>query len=319
MSTPEGHVEKLSLHAAWKALPRALVQHLEKGLLVSPASKAELKAAWTQRHAVYKHSSNPVRTIAQIDDVRDLSEIPQAEMEEVIRRVRRYPPYDTLKSELKAVRISRLVTPQLSVNLQRGIQLVPTAGAMTERQKFDIAFLPKRKPLKIDRTREPLGPWSTSEHFSIEDADVRVHLPPQMRALPLSLEDPQSDEAEALCFFVGRGTPFVAVHAIPTSTTTTRFVITNGIHRTYRWALRGEEWVPAVFVQGAGGPPTGQVADTTWGVLANPTTHMPLLGDFLRDDIAMRLTYRREVNRMTLKWEYEAHPDPLLESTDLDG
>jgi hypothetical protein len=108
------------------------------------------------------------------------------------------------------------------------------------------------------------------------------------------------------------------VNAIPIGGGQARFVISNGIHRAYRWALRGEEWIPALFVQGPGGRPDGQLADFTWELMGNPTAQVPLLTDFLRDDLTMVLRYREETNQMSLKWDYESRLAPALDPADID-
>jgi hypothetical protein len=311
-------VRKLSLHAVNKTVPKVLADHQRQGLLVSPATPAELKDLWSPRHASYKHSSNPERTVAQQDDLRDVEGIPETEQEAVLTRVRCYPPYDKQPLSIRLIRLARLVTPQLTIYSQRLHEEPATHGPLSDRSKFEMAFPPNGGTIEVQHARDRKGLWAGAEHFSITDPDVRIYLPPQIRTLKVSQSDPASDAAQALCFFIAKGSPFIAVNAVSIGDSRARFVVANGIHRLYRLAYLGEEWAPVVFVEAPGGRPDDQIADFTWGLLANPKAQVPLLVDFLRPEVTMDLEYRPEVNRMTLNWQCEQHPDPAVKIEDLE-
>ena len=142
--------------------------------------------------------------------------------------------------------------------------------------------------------------------FTSYDEDVRPH-EAVFRDLKLEERDDASPTLPSLCIPVGGGLPLVCGHRIQLAPGLERIVITNGIHRAYRIARAGSEWIPMALctVNPIELPP--QLVELPSQLVVNPGANPPMLTDFLNEDVAMPIDYHPVLKVVRINWNLEQY------------
>jgi hypothetical protein len=132
----------------------------------------------------------------------------------MVERIRLCPPHDSHPTTILDVRISKLVTPQLSVNIARAEKRANVKPKMTKDELFDLAFQSSGESDPINRQILGLGQFNGAVLFTSYDEDIRLHHPPEYRRLLKSEKDKGSPSLENVCFPVGGGYPFATAFKV---------------------------------------------------------------------------------------------------------
>jgi len=132
-------VSKISLYCI---LPQqGLLSQFDAGLIAKP-SREELLAFWRKASRAYGESGGPISSFASNEDVLQLEGVNDSKKSATLERVKLYPPHDSHATEIYNVKISKLVTPQLTINLERADKRASLKHGMTNDELFDLAFEP---------------------------------------------------------------------------------------------------------------------------------------------------------------------------------
>ncbi|MGB6464191.1 MAG: hypothetical protein WBF38_08225, partial [Nitrosotalea sp.] len=226
-----------------------------------------------------------------------------------IERLSKYPVYPTHNVGIYNVNIKKLITPQLTINLNRANARANIRKDMTTDELFDVSFdLAANRP---DITRQILGLTQTggSIQFTSYDEDIRVHNPPQFVNLPIIANDPLGQSLESASFLIGGGYPFAAAYRVATSPTTAILILANGIHRVYGMGKAGYDNVPLAVCDFNQMEIPDPFVDMPKQILFGPNP--PMLVDFLNQDVAMPLEYYTQLKTLRLSWNAENYTTVL--------
>lgn len=298
-------VPKLALYSA--VPPQPLMSQFDAGFIASPSERTELQRLWEDSSRAYSQLPGAQRSYLAPDDVRGLVGIDPVDLNKAVERSRLYPPFDSHHPEIVAVRIAKIVTPQLTVNLPRARRRVKVAGTATDADLFRVAFSPSGTPEPINRQVLGMAPnQGGATIFTSYDEDVRPHNP-VYRDLMLEERDETSQLLPSFCIPVGGGIPFISGHRIPIAPGVERIVITNGIHRAFSLAQAGCEWLPLALCTVAPLELPPQLVELPNQLIANPGLNPPLVTDYLNDAVAMRLDYHAVLKVVRINWAVEQY------------
>jgi len=297
-------VKKLTL---FSVLPvQAILNEFESGFVSEPKGKEHLQSLWEKASKAYAASGPSTRSYATPDDIHPLEGV-----EGYTRRARFYPPYDSHPFSIASVRISRLVTPQITVNVSRAEKRGNVRKGMTEAELFELAFELKGEPESITRQVVGMGGNGGSVLFTSYDEDIRLHHPPLYRQIRINESDSRSPTFESVCMPVGGGSPFAAAIRIQISPGVFRLVLSNGIHRCYSLARAGYEWCPLIVVDLAPLEFPDPFVNMPKSLLLDPAANPPLITDFLNSSVTIPLDYHKVLKTVRLNWNFEQYATVL--------
>lgn len=299
------NVRKLTLYSV---LPQqGLLSQLDGGFIAEPSDREELRNRWERASASYAQCGPSTRSFLSPDDCRALEGVEPARVDKLLQRVRTYAPYDTHATGLYSVRISKLVTPQLVINLDRADRRADVRPGMTPAELFELASEPRGQPETIVRQILGMAPNGGAVIFTSYDEDIRLHHPPLYRTIPMNEKDDRSAAFESVCLPVGGGLPFASAFRIQCASNAHRLILNNGIHRVYRVACAGYEWCPLLVTDLIPLELPEQFVDLPRDILLSPNQNPPLITDFLNNDMVIPLDYHRVLKTIRLNWNFEQY------------
>src|SRR6267143_969145 len=116
-STTAPKKNKLTL---FSVLPQPiLLSQLDGGFIAEPKDRSSLQEIWKKANHAYGEIGVASRSFADPDDTQKIADTASGRITNTLKRVRLYAPYDSLPTEILNDRISKLVTPQISVTPSR--------------------------------------------------------------------------------------------------------------------------------------------------------------------------------------------------------
>ena len=298
---------KTSKLTLFSALPPAgLLTQFDAGFIAEPSERDALLALWQKANGSFNRFS-PLRAIATKEDVEQLQEVEERIARLMLSRAKSYPPYDSHSTGIYNVRISKLVTPQVTLNIQRAHDRFPVVSGMKEAELFDLSFRGSVSSTPI--TRQILGVAGNGGAllFTSYDEDVRLHHPPQYRRIPINDKDRDSPTFESVCFPVGGGLPFASAYRIQISEGNIRLVLNNGIHRVFRLAESGYQWCPMLVCDLVPLELPDPFVDLPRDVLLGSNSIPPMVSDFLNSEVVIPLRYHALLKTIRLNWNFEQY------------
>lgn len=285
-----------------------LISNFEAGNIAKPSNKSELQILWKKADQEYQKLDGS-RTNLTSDDVKTLQLSNNDKIIKMENRLKKYPPYDIYPFGIYDVKISKLITPQLTVNLNRAEKRTKLKENMSMDDLFDLMFDVSQNKPEIIRQVLGLTDKSGLIQFTSYDEDIRVHIPPHYVDLPVNTQDSDSLNLETTSFLVGGGYSFANAYKINVGHNNTKLILSNGIHRVYRLAIAGYERVPL------------PVIDITPKELPNPFVDFkhdtlmgkspPLLIDFLNKNVIIPLEYFTQLKTLRFSWNIESYTTVL--------
>jgi hypothetical protein len=301
-------VSKLALYPALP--PQPLMSQFDAGFIASPSDRGALQRDWERASRAYNRAPNPSRSYLEPDDIRHLEGVNPSDLSRTLERVRLYPPFDSHPTSLVAVRVAKLVTPQLTVSLPRARRRAEILGHASDAELFDVSFAPSGAPEPINHQILGQAPNQGATMFTSYDEDVRPH-PPMFRDLRLEERDPLSQVLPSLSIPVGGGIPFIMGYRIELSQGLERVILANGVHRAFRVAEAGCEWLPLALCALAPLELPPQIVELPNQMIASPMANPPLLTDFLDPDVALHLEYHPVMKVVRVIWQVEQYATVL--------
>ena len=295
-------VPKLALYSA--VPPQPLLSQFDAGFIAAPSDRAELQRSWDRASRAYQGLEGPERSFVDPTDTRQLIGVDGDAVEGILARTRLYPPFDSHPPQLVAVRLSKLVTPQLTVSLPRANRRVEIASGATDRELLEISTSPSSMAEPVHHQVLGQLPNQGAVIFTSYDEDVRPHVP-VFRNMELEPRDASSQVLPTFCIPVGGGIPFVSGQRVSVMPGVDRIVITNGIHRAFSIARAGCDWIPMVVCNVSPVEMPPQIVELPNQLILNPGANPPLLTDFLNDEVAMQLEYYPVLKVVRLNWAAE--------------
>ena len=254
----------------------------------------------------YLSIGHPSRSFINPEDIRPIENVDKPKIENALSKIKLYAPYDSHPTNIYSVRISKLVTPQLVINLSRAQKRSNLRKDMSANELFDLSFESAGHPETITRQTLGIGPNGGALLFTSYDEDIRLYHPPQYRKIPINEKDPHSPTFESVNIPVGGGLPFVAAFRVQTGFGT-RLILNNGMHRLYKLAEAGYEWCPSVVSDLVPLEFPDPFVDTPRGIILDPNSNPPLITDFLNKDIVIPLKYFSVLKTIRLNWNFEQY------------
>lgn len=301
-------VKKLSLHAA---LPQqVLIAQLENGLIAEPADQQALLAAWVRASTAYANCGPPSRSFITARDLRPLKGVAARRPSATLKRIRTYPPFDTHVTDLYDVPVSKLVTPQITLNVaraaSRSVKGRPNASTI-----FRLAFEDSGPPSPINRQVLGMQQNAASVLFTSFDEDVRLHHPPVYQDVPLNKRDPASQLLQAICLLIGGGPSFITAFRVTLESGDIRLVVTNGIHRLHSLAKAGVTRVPIAICDLQSLEIPDPLIELPKQFVCDARLNPPLITDFLNPQVVIELDYFKLLKTVRLNWNFEQYATVL--------
>jgi hypothetical protein len=302
-------VDKLTLFSTFPA--QAILSSLDSGFIAEPADKNALFNLWQKANDAYARIGLSSRSFAGPEDIQPIAKVDQQKIEKTLNRLKLYQPFDSHPTKICNVRISKLVTPQIIVDVPRAEKRSHIKEKMSPDELFDLSFEPGGDSEPITRQILGLNPNGGALLFTSYNEDIRLHHPPQYRKIPINEKDPRSLSFECVCMPVGGGTPFASALRVSISPGITRLVLSNGIHRLYKLAQAGYEWCPLVVTDLHPLEIQDPFVDMPKSMLFDPNSNPPLLIDFLNKDVVIPLKYFKVLKTVRLNWNIEQYATVL--------
>ena len=229
----------------------------------------------------------------------------------MLGRLKLYPPFDSHLTDIYNVNISKLTTPQISINVARAASRANIAAGMTTDQLFDVAFNSAGQLSPITRQVLNIGQNGGSLLFTSYDEDVRLHHPPTFLHIPVNANDPQGPILESAGFPVGGGIPFAFALRIKVDASNTRLILANAIHRMYRLASVGYNYCPLAVCDMLPSELPTQFVDLARDMLLSPTQNPPLITDYTSSNVVIGLDCFLVLRTVRLNWQFEAYSTVL--------
>lgn len=307
-SPSQNVVEKLSLHGILPA--HNILSQFDAGLITAPSTKGDLLKAWTASSTAYAARLAAEGNL-QSGDVSPMPTSLAAKTTALLGQIRNYPPFDSHKTELAQVMVSRLVTPQLTVTLPRLQQRAPIGQATTQDELFRVMFEVGSSPQPVFRQTLGLAPNGGALLYTSYDEDVRLHHPPFFRRLPINDADPASPSHEAICLPVGGGLPFAYAFRVQVGPGIQRVILANGIHRVAAAAIAGIRSVPLILTDFAALEVPDPFVETPKQLLLDPNVRPPMIEDFADSGLTMQLKFFRMLKTVRFNWTFENYVVPV--------
>jgi hypothetical protein len=289
----------------------ALQSHLKSNLIAYPTNQNELRNLWEKTNNAYQHIGSASRSFLTSEDIKPVDKNSKEKYDKLLSRIKQYSTYSAYPTNIYNVRISKLVTPQLVINLSRANRWTNVRKNMKPDELCDLLFQPPNYLEKI--TCQTLGEGNSSGSllFTSYNEDTRLYHPPQFRTIPVNENDPQSPNFQSVCILIGGGLPFASAYRVQIGDGITRLILNNGIHRIYKLAERGVEWCPIVISDVTYHEIPETFVGTPRSILLNPKLNPALILDFLNKDVVIPLKYYRILKTIRLNWNYEQYETVL--------
>ncbi len=298
-------VPKLSLFGFLPA--QALLSQFDAGLIASPKSKEDLLKAWEASHEGISRLGPSGRSFVTPADIRDIDSNEGNPVKTLSLRLKTYSPFDSHQTAISLVRVNKLVTPQLMVNLHRLQRRALIAKDSTLENLLEISFEPGKNPEPVIRQTIGMGPNGGALMFTSYDEDIRLHQPPLFRNLNLSEKDDRSATLESICFPVGGGLPFAYAFKVEIHPGIFRLVLANGIHRVASAAMAGLEFMPMALCDLTPMELPDQFVDAPKAMLLDPNFNAPIISDFANEQVAIKLSHYRQLRTVRFNWNFEQY------------
>ncbi|MCI4372893.1 MAG: hypothetical protein L3K02_04550, partial [Thermoplasmata archaeon] len=226
---------------------------------------------------------------------------------QLIRQASNYPPFDSHPISAFVVPIEKLVTPQLTVNLERIRRRGTVSDDASTADLVRYMFHSSAGPPEISRQVLGFAPNGGALLITKYDEDVRLHQPPMLRSQPINDQDPAALNLETICFPVGGGTPFPYAMRVPVAPGITRLVLANGIHRTAAAALAGVRKIPLLVCDFQPLEFPDPFVETPRPMLLDPTSNAPTITDFANPSVAIELQYFQQLRTVRFNWNFESY------------
>ncbi|MCW4030620.1 MAG: hypothetical protein NWE92_13365 [Candidatus Bathyarchaeota archaeon] len=288
----------------------ALQNQLKLNLIADPSSENALKDLWNTANKEYQHIGPPSRSFITAQDIQPIDDDYSQKYETLLSRVKKYNTYPE-KTSIYNVRISKLVSPQLIINLSRANRWTNIKKNIKPDELYELMFQPPIDSNSI--TCQILGTGSSNGAmlFTSHDEDTRIYHPPQNRNIPFNANDPQSRNFQSVCLLIGGGLPFASAYRVQLGENITRIILNNGIHRVYKLAEKGVEWCPLIVSDISPYEIPETFVGTPRTILLNPKLNPALITDFLNKDITIPLKYHRVLKTIRLNWNFEQYETVL--------
>ncbi len=306
-STTAPKIDKLTL---FSVLPQPiLLSQLDGGFIAEPKDRAALQETWKKANHAYSETGVASRSFVNPDDTQKIDETATGRIANALKRIRLYPPYDSHPTEILNVRISKLVTPQISITPSRAQRRADVKQKMTIDELLTMMFESKGEPEPITRQILGIAPNAGALIFTSYDEDIRLHNPPQFRRIPINERDSRSPSLESVCHPIGGGLPYASAYRIPVvlGGAINRLVLSNGIHRVYALAKANYEWCPLAVCDLSPIEIPEQFVDLPREILLNPNQNPPLITDFLNDRVTIELSMHTVLKTIRLNWNTEQY------------
>jgi hypothetical protein len=288
-----------------------LLSNFDSGFIAEPADKNTLCELWQKANEAYTRIGPSARSFIEDADIQTISDVPQQKIDKILKRVKLYQPFDSHPTNIYSVRISKLVTPQITLNISRAEKRTHLKKEkMSLDELFDLSFEPAGKTEAITRQILGLNPNGGALLFTSYDEDIRLYHPPQYRQLPINEKDPYSLSFECVCMPVGGGLTFASAYRVSIAGIP-RLILNNGIHRMYKLAEAGYEWCPIVVADLNPLELPDTFVDMPKAILLDPNQNPPLLTDFLNKNVVIPLKYFTVLKTVRLNWNFEQYPTVL--------
>jgi hypothetical protein len=308
MSLPPS-ISKITL---FSVLPvQTLFFNLDLGVIADPTDRVVLHSLWEKANKAYASIGPESRSYATSEDLRPIEKVAKSRIESLLNRIKLYSTYDSHPTYIYNVRISKLVTPQLIINLPRAQRRSNIKKDMTPDELFDLSFESTGISETITRQTLAMGPTSGAILFNSYDEDMRFYNPPQYRKIPINEKDPDSPTFQSVCIPVGGGYPFASAYRVQIGEGITRLILNNGIHRVYKLAEAGHEWCPLVVSDLAPMEVPDPFVGTPKHILLDPNSNPPLITDFLNKEVVIPLKYYRVLKTVRFNWNFEQYETVL--------
>lgn len=285
--------------------PQSILAQFDAGFIAEPSSKEKVLGLWQNANKAYKSVGTPSRSCLRPGDIRTVPDT--SDTNEFLSRVKKYPPFDSHNSGIYEVRLSRLVTPQVVINIQRANERMDVAKENLDGDSLNkIMFASKGSNRGINRQILAIVPNGGALLFTTYDEDVRIHHPPQYRVIGINEKDPSSPAYENVCFPVGGSTPFASAFRVINGAAT-RLILNNGIHRAYKLAEMGYEWMPIIVTDLLPIELQDPFVDLPKSLLLDPNENPPLITDFLNSNIVIPLLFYQVLKTVRLNWNVEQY------------
>ncbi len=298
------HVSKLTLYSV---LPQqALQSQLESGFIAEPNDKKELQAIWKSAKSAYNNSGPPSRSFITDDDIKQIDGFKDL-IDSTLKQAQNYSPYDSHVTNIYNVRISKLITPQISITAARAEKRALIKPRMTTQELFNMSFKSGGQMESITRQILGLSKGGGAILFTSYNEDIRLHHPPTYHKIPIEEKDSESPSLENVCFAIGGGLPFAVAYRVQIAPNTSRLILGNGIHRVYKLAKEGYEWCPLLVCDLIPLEISEPFVDLPKSILLDPNSNPPLITDFLNKDVVISLNYFTQLKSIRLNWNTEQY------------
>jgi hypothetical protein len=301
-------VEKLSLHGILPA--QNILSQFDAGLITDPSTKADLLKAWTAANTAYSAKLASDANL-QTGDVSSMPASLATKTSALLGQLRNYPPFDSHKTEIAQVRVSKLLTPQLTVTVPRLRQRAPISRSTSLDELVKVMFEVGKSPQPVFRQTLGLAQNGGALLYTSYDEDVRLHHPPFFRQLSINEADPASPSHEAICIPVGGGLPFAYAFKVQSGPGVQRLVLANGIHRLTAAALAGLNTIPLILTEFTPLEVPDPFVETPKQLLLDPNVRPPMIGDFADPNLTMRLKFFRMLKTVRFNWNFENYVVPV--------
>jgi len=283
------------------------LSQLDSGFVAEPSDKGEALMLWKEANQAYNSHGSPVRSLLTPDDIREVKDVDPEQVEKVLNQAKLYPPHDSHPTNIYNVRISKLVTPQISVNVSRAEKRAALHPGMSTSELFPVMFESAGRPDPITRQALGMAQNTGTLLFTSYDEDIRLHHPPQYRQLPVNEKDSKSPTFENVCIAIGGGLSLASAFKIQIAPGKTRLILSNGIHRVYRLAEAGYDWCPLVVSDLVPLEIPDQFVELPKDMLLEEASNPPLITDFLKEDFVIPLDYFTLLRTIQLNWSFSQY------------
>jgi hypothetical protein len=298
-------VDKLTLFSAVDF--SAIQAHLKQNLIAEPTNEKVLRDLWEKANKVYQNIGPSTRSFVTSEDLKPIEDELKPKYEKLLSRISTYSAFSTHPTNIQYVRITKLVTPQLIINLQRANRWTNIRKNMKPDELYNLLFQPPQSSENLTCQTLNMGNANGSLLFTSYNEDMRLYHPPQHRTVPLNENDPQSINFKSICLLIGGGLPFASAYRLQIADGISRIILTNGIHRIYKLAESGAEWCPLIISDINSSELPESFIGTPKTMLINQKSNPALITDFLRKNAVIPIKYRQVLKTVRLNWNYEQY------------
>jgi hypothetical protein len=300
--------EKITLYSV---LPfQVLLSKFELGLIAEPSDKNALYKLWEKASQAYIGISTGSRSHLDDGDIRQIEDIPKSKKEAMTNRILLYPSFE-YRTNIFYVRISKIVTPQVVINLPRAQQWSKIKKGMSAEELCDLMLGVQGYSDGINQQTLAVRSNGGSMLFTSFNEDMRFHHLPIYQKFALNEKDPSGAMVDGVCFKIGGGVSFASAYRVQIGVGKTRIIVTNGIHRIFKLAEQGYEWCPLAVTDIAPSELPESLVQISKTTLLNPDSNPPIISDFLKKDITIPLGFFRLLTTIRLNWSFEQY-DTIL-------